>query len=166
MHVAPVLLGSIPKAAPSTLLGVSAIRVTLILCLCKVQSHMLCLSLFFKKRWAGGGQSFTPWPRKPLSKLSLSVRCLVPSSPLNNKPCLLLWKFRFILLLFLHINSELNSCFSPSAFSHVWSLSFAQKSYYFSCSPISQGDQYYLETSIPLPCSCLHISRDPGQTHN
>lgn len=115
------------------------------------------------ERWAGGDQPFPPWSKKHFRQLSLSGKSPVPT--LNSKSCLLLWKFRFILLLFLHINPEFNSCFSPSAISHVWSLSLAQNNY-FSYFPIIQGDPNYLKTSIPPLCSYLELSRDPGQTHS
>lgn len=47
----------------------------------------------------------TPWAAHPLWQVSAST--------LNSKSCLLLWKFRFTLLLFLHTNSEFSSCFFP-----------------------------------------------------
>lgn len=75
-------------------------------------------------------------------------------------------EIQIVLLLFLHINPEFISHFSPSAISCVWSLSLAHKLCYCSYSPTSQGDPNYPKTSIPPLCSYLEVSRDPGQTHS
>lgn len=91
--------------------------------LCKAQSCS-----WFVRKMSRRGPTFPPWPKKHFRQLSLSGRSPVPA--LSGKSGLLLWKFRFILLLFLHINPEFNSCFSPSAISRVWSLSLAQNNYF------------------------------------
>lgn len=90
----------------------------------------------------------------------------MPSSPPNNKPCILLWEFRFILLLFLHINSELNSCFSASAISHLWYVSFLLLCYFTTLQSLTDISITLKHPSHPLHYSCLHISREPRQTHS